>query len=226
MKSETHQMDCLEYMRGLPDKAFDLAIVDPPYGIDYLHSGGLGTNCVNSKHNRKWHDRKEWDVATPDAEYFTELTRVSANQIIWGGNYFVQHLSPSMGWIFWDKGQDLSMSDGELAYTSFERALRRIVINRGQLQVEGGTIHPTQKPIKLYKWLLQNYANDGDSIFDSHLGSGSSRIAAYDLGFDFVGVELDKDYFDAQEKRFADHIAQPKLFAPVPVEMKQEVMFV
>ncbi|MDB5144232.1 MAG: PHG11b 65 [Mucilaginibacter sp.] len=126
-----------------------------------------------------------------------------------------------MGWIFWDKGQDLYMSDGELAYTSFQRALRRIVINRGQLMLEGGTIHPTQKPVKLYRWLLNNYGADCKSILDTHLGSGSSRIAAYDLGFDFFGCELDKDYYEAQEKRFKQHISQQKLFTPEKQETKQ-----
>lgn len=117
-----------------------------------------------------------------------------------------------MGWVFWDKGQDLTMSDGELAYTSFQKALRRIIINRGQLMIEGGTIHPTQKPVKLYKWLLTNYAKQGDKILDTHLGSQSSRIAAYDLGFDFWGCELDKDYFGQGNKRFEQFKAQQKLF--------------
>jgi site-specific DNA-methyltransferase (adenine-specific) len=233
--------DCMEYMATLPDKAFDLAIVDPPYGIDYLHSGGLGTNCKNKKHNRKWHDRKEWDLSIPELEYFNELFRVSKEQIIWGANYFTQYLPASMGWIFWDKGQDLSMSDGELAYTSFDRALRRVKINRGQLMIEGGTIHPTQKPVKLYKWILENYAtckkckNAGfywteithpthdnsrkiecdcggtKKILDTHLGSGSSAIAAHKMGFDFVGCELDFDYHAAAVKRFKEQTAQLSL---------------
>ena len=195
-------IDCMEYMATQPDKAFDLAIVDPPYGIDYLHSGGLGTNCKNKKHNRKLHERKDWDKNAPDDKYFYELKRVSKNQIIWGANYYPKNISPSMGWVFWDKGQDLSMSDGELAYTSFDRALRRIVINRGQLMVEGGTIHPTQKPRKLYDWLLTNYSEPGQRILDTHLGSGSSAIAAHYFGCDFVGCEIDPDYYRAACERF------------------------
>lgn len=225
MISEVHNLDCRQALRAAPDNHWDLAICDPPYGIDYLHSGGLGTNCQNKKHNRKWHDRKQWDLAIPDVSYFEQLFRVSKNQIIFGGNYFTEHLPPSMGWVFWDKGQDLTMSDGELIFTSFEKALRRKIMNRGQLMVEGGTIHPTQKPVALYKWLLQNYAKSGQTILDTHLGSGSSRIAAYDLGFDFTGYELDTDYFNAQEERFANHIAQPKLFAPTPVIESQEGLF-
>ena len=204
--------DCINVMARYPDKYFDLAVVDPPYGIDYLHSGGLGTKCKNKKHNRKWHDRKDWDKATPEAEYWNELFRVSKNQIVWGANYFTEYLPASMGWIFWDKGQDLSMSDGELAYTSFNRALRRVKINRGQLMVEGGTIHPTQKPIKLYEWIFQNYAKEGDLILDTHLGSGSIRIAAHKAGLSFVGCEIDKEYFDAAEKRYKNFISQLCLF--------------
>jgi site-specific DNA-methyltransferase (adenine-specific) len=130
------------------------------------------------------------------------MFRISKNQVIWGANYFTKYLPKSMGWIVWDKGQHgLSMSDGELAFSSFERALRINTINRGALAREG-TIHPTQKPIALYAWILKNYAHEGDKIFDPFLGSGSSRIAAYKLGFDFVGCELDKDYYEAQEERF------------------------
>ena len=208
--SEAYNIDCMEAMKAFPDKHFELAIVDPPYGIK--RAGQIETFTKEKKHKRKHFDIKDWDNKTPNELYFDELFRVSKNQIIWGANYFVNHLFSSMGWIFWDKGQDLSMSDGELAFTSFERALRRIKINRGQLMIEGGTIHPTQKPIKLYKWLLTNYANKGDKILDTHLGSGSIRIASLDLGFDFYGYELDKDYFDAQEKRFNDHKMQLKLF--------------
>jgi len=209
MISEVYNVDCMEYMKTIPDKYFSLAICDPPYGIkrDYQTS----TICKNSKHNRKEYKNGGWDSVIPEDLYFKELFRVSKDQIIWGANYFVQFLFSSMGWVVWDKGQELSMSDGELAYTSFERALRIVRINRGELAREG-TIHPTQKPIKLYKWLLKNYAKEGDTIFDSHLGSGSSRIACYDGGFDFVGCELDKDYYDASVKRFENFKAQLKLF--------------
>jgi len=207
--SEVTNEDCMEGMARYPDNYFDLAIVDPPYGIG--RSGQTETFTKNPKHKRKHFADKGWDNETPASEYWNELFRVSKNQIVFGANYFTEYLPASMGWIFWDKGQDLSMSDGELAYTSFNRALRRVKINRGQLMVEGGTIHPTQKPVKLYKWLLDKYAKQGDKILDTYLGSGSSRIAAYEMGFDFTAFELDKEYFEAQEKRYKAHIAQLKM---------------
>jgi site-specific DNA-methyltransferase (adenine-specific) len=206
--SETFNEDCMLGMARYPDKHFDLAIVDPPYGI-----GRDGSVKTTSKHGgRKAHKFKGWDSAIPKEEYFYELFRVSKNQIIWGANYFTKFLPPSMGWIFWDKGQRICNSDGELAYSSFDVALRVAEYNRVELLLEG-TIHPTQKPIVLYKWLLKNYAEPGQKILDTHLGSGSHRIAAFDYGFDFTGFELDKDYFDAQELRFQRHKAQLNLFA-------------
>jgi site-specific DNA-methyltransferase (adenine-specific) len=207
--SEVTNEDCMEGMARYPDKYFDLAIVDPPYGIN--RGGQTETFTKNKKHKRKHFENKGWDNEIPNKIYFNELFRVSKNQIIWGANYYTQYLPSSMGWIFWDKGQDLSMSDGELAYTSFQIALRRKIINRGQLMIEGGTIHPTQKPVALYKWLLSKYAKQGDKILDTHLGSGSSRIAAYEMGFDFTAFELDTEYYEAQEKRYNAHIAQLKL---------------
>lgn len=209
-ESIVYNEDCMIGMARYPDKHFDLAIVDPPYGIG--RSGQTETFPKNPKYKRKHFADKGWDTETPASDYWNELFRVSKNQIVWGANYFTEYLPASMGWIFWDKGQDLSMSDGELAYTSFNRALRRVMINRGQLVVEGGTIHPTQKPVKLYKWILHNYANQGDKILDTHLGSGSSRIAADKMGFDFVGFELDKDYFEAHQKRWNEYKSQLKLF--------------
>ncbi len=210
MALDLRNCDCMELMKEYPDKYFDLAIVDPPYGIDYLHSGGLGTNCVNKKHNRRWYDRKNWDLTIPNKEYFTELFRVSKNQIIWGANYFTEHLPPSMGWIFWDKGQNLSMSDGELAFTSFQVAMRRKVINRVEI-LKDGAIHPTQKPTKLYKWILDKYAEPGQKILDTHLGSMSIAIACHDYGFDLTGCEIDKQYFDTGMKRVQNHVSQLSL---------------
>lgn len=200
----------LKMMSGWPDKYFDLAICDPPYGIK--RSGQTETFTKNKKHKRKSFEYKDWDNEIPSEKYFIELFRVSKNQIIWGGNYFTKFLPPSMGWIFLDKGQDLSMSDGELAFTSFDCALRRKIINRGQLMIEGGTIHPTQKPIKLYKWLLEKYAKPNDKILDTHLGSGSIAIACHDYGFDLIACELDKDYYDSAMKRLLQHQSQTKLF--------------
>jgi site-specific DNA-methyltransferase (adenine-specific) len=200
----------MEMMARYPDKHFDLAICDPPYGIN--RSGQQETFTKLKKHKRKNFEYKTWDEEIPKKEYFNELFRISNNQIIWGGNYFVEYLPPSMGWIFWDKGQDLTMSDGELAFTSFSVALRRIIINRGQLMIEGGTIHPTQKPVKLYKWILEKYAKAGYKILDTHLGSGSIAIASHDYGFDLTASELDKEYYDTAMKRINNHISQTKLF--------------
>lgn len=232
MNSVVYNSDCLEAMRVMPDKAFDLAIVDPPYGIG--ESGGkrregpqsFAKGLVSVNYTKKY-----WDIAPPTSEYFTELFRISQNQIIWGGNYFP--LPPTPCVLVWDKktndGSDFA--DCELAWASFKTAVRKFKydwVGFGYINNPAGErkIHPTQKPVALYKWLLTNYAKPGNTILDTHLGSGSSRIAAYDLGFDFTGYELDADYFDAQEKRFANHIAQPKLFAPTPIIETQGAMFV
>ena len=204
-----YNADCMEIMKGFADKQFDLALVDPPYGInrDYQKS----TICKNNKHNRKYFEKKNWDNSIPNELYFNELFRVSKNQIIWGANYFTKYIPASMGWIFWDKGQDLTMSDGELAFTSFNRALRRKVINRVEL-AKDLTIHPTQKPVALYKWLLKTYAKEGDTILDTHLGSGSSAIAAHDGNFEFTGIELDEEYYEAAKARIIMHQRQGDLF--------------
>ena len=196
-KSEVFNIDCMEGMKQYPDKYFELAIVDPPYGI-----GEADGRCrTRKKHNNKVkHTKKDWDIERPSADYWNELRRVSKNQIVWGANYFTEYLPPSMGWIFWNKKIGGDFSDGELAYTSFDRALKMVTKWSGYNGI--ARIHPTQKPVALYRWLLTNYAKQGDKILDTHLGSGSSRIAAHQLGFDFTGFELDKEYFDAAEKRF------------------------
>ena len=150
----------------------------------------------------------------PGAEYFEELRRVSKHQIIWGANYYPEHLKASMGWIFWDKGQRICNSDGELAYSSFERALRVIEMNRVELLKEG-TIHPTQKPVKLYKWLLMNYAKPGQRVLDTHLGSGSHAIAAHYAGIHLTACEIDPEYFDAAKARITRETAQTELFPPM-----------
>lgn len=222
-KATIYNMDCMELLKATPDKFYDLAIVDPPYGID--RDGQTETFTKNPKHKRKCFEKKNWDSNRPEIEYFLQLERVSKNRIIWGANYYPQFLKASMGWIFWDKGQDLSMSDGELAYSSFDKALRRIIINRGQLIIEGGTIHPTQKPIKLYEWLLTNYAKQGDKILDTHLGSGSHAIACNNLGFELTACELDRDYFEAACKRIEQSSKQTSLFEPQqPVKPAQEAL--
>lgn len=211
MTSEVYNCDNMELMAKYPDNYFELAIVDPPYGIGI---DGQKENIKGKKSDRKHHDRKNWDNAIPNKEYFNELFRVSKNQIIWGVNYFVEHLTKgTKGWIVWDKAQHgLTMSDCELAFSSFQLPTRIFTKNRCVLMQEGGTIHPTQKPVRLYEWLLANYAKEGDKILDTHLGSGSSRIACHNLKFDFVGCELDKDYFDQAEERYQEHIRQDTLF--------------
>jgi site-specific DNA-methyltransferase (adenine-specific) len=204
-ESITYNTDCLEYMKTLPDKAFELAIVDPPYGI-----GAAKMTMGSGRHS--FVKGKDWDNGIPKADYFEQLFRVSINQIIWGGNYFTEHLPPSKNWIVWDKqNPNLSFAEGELAWVREGKLLRIFQHYSAQVE-EGGKIHPTQKPVALYEWLLKHYAKPGDKILDTHLGSGSSRIAAYNLGFDFVGCEIDPDYFAAEEKRFAAHIAQTSLF--------------
>ena len=207
-KTRSFNMDCIEFMQTLPYKFYDLAIVDPPYGI-----GIDGQKKSTSKHGgRREKVFKGWDNKTPDKNYWNELFRVSKNQIVWGANYFTEYLPPSMGWVFWDKGQRIYNSDGELAFTSFQKALRVYELNRVFITQHGDTEHPTQKPVKLYEWLLMNYAKEGDKILDSHGGSQSSRIACFNLGFELDIIELDKDYFEAGNKRFEQHKKQLTLF--------------
>ena len=212
--SDVTNEDCMEGMARYPDKYFNLAIVDPPYGI--------GEDGGDKKRGQKSiktpiYNKKNWDSEPPKIEYFNELLRVSKNQIIFGANHFINNIPyNSSCWIVWDKDNTGDFADAELAYTSFKSAVRIFKFRwNGMLQQnmkdKEQRIHPTQKPIALYKWLLQNYAKQGDKILDTHLGSGSSRIAAYEMGFDFTGFELDKDYFEAQEKRYRNHIAQLKL---------------
>ena len=207
-----YNMDCMEAMRQMPDKCFDLAVVDPPYGLG-IDGQKERYDEREPKHSRKAHARKDWDSYPPPAEYFRELARVSKNQIIWGGNYFVEALTAGhKGWIVWDKGQrGLTMSDCEIAYTSFDRPTRIVTINRVELLKEG-TIHPTQKPVALYRWIFQHYARPGDKILDTHLGSGSSRIAAHEAGLDFMGFEIDPDYFAGALERYAAAEAQMSMF--------------
>jgi len=199
--SEVFNMDCMEYMKSIPDKYFELAIVDPPYGIDINSSGRLGGYGGKGK---------KWDNKIPDNEYFFQVDRISHNQIIWGANYF--HMPPTRYFLIWDKEQPegISFASHEYAWTSFDKSAK-CYYQRPQ-NADPDRIHPTQKPVQLYKWLLMNYAKPGDKILDTHLGSGSNRIAAYELGFDFYATEIDKDYFEAQEKRFQQYKSQLKLF--------------
>ena len=202
--------DNMQLMARYPDNYFDLAIVDPPYGIG-IDGQKLNNTNKNPKHNRKAHDFKGWDNSIPNEKYFKELFRVSKNQIIWGANHFIEKIPiNSSCWIVWDKvNGDGDFADCELAWTSFKTAVRKFTYYFGHENSE--RIHPTQKPKALYKWILKRYAKPGDRILDTHLGSGSSAIAAFDGGFDFVGCEIDADYYTAAKRRFEYHRMQLKL---------------
>lgn len=227
--SEVHNIDCMEYMKTIPDKFFDLAIVDPPYGI--------GEDGSNNKSRGKLAKPKNYkgfhggDTNAPDIEYFIELKRVSKNQIIWGANHFISKIPfDSSCWVVWDKDNSGDFADCELARTSFNSAVRKFKYRwNGMLQQDMSNketrIHPTQKPVSLYKWLLQNYAKQGDKIFDSHMGSQSSRIASWQMGFDYWGCELDKDYFEIGNKRFEQERIKPDMFKTVTPETEQAKLF-
>ena len=203
-KSNVFLMDCMDFMATCKDKQFSLSICDPPYGIDIIKSGQVGgEKCAKVSQYKK----SNWDNNIPSAEYFNELKRVSVNQIIWGGNYMIEHLTNTPCFIVWDKNNTGNFADAELAWTSFDSPVRIFKFSwNGMIQQDMKNkeerIHPTQKPVQLYKWLLKNYAKPGDTIFDSHMGSQSSRIACWDGGFDYVGTELDPEYFEAGNKRF------------------------
>jgi site-specific DNA-methyltransferase (adenine-specific) len=209
----------MEYLKSCDDNAFDLAIVDPPYGIDAANTfSGEERKSGQGASYKTAFAAKDWDKRIPDKSYFDQLIRVSKNQIVWGANYMSHYLPPSMGWIVWDKDNGATkFSDAELAFSSFDRALRiwKYTWNgmiQGDMKNKEIRIHPTQKPVKLYEWLLSNYAKEGDKILDTHLGSGSSAIAAHYGGFDFVGTELDEDYYKAATERFNNETKQESLF--------------
>lgn len=220
MKSAAYQMDCMEALRQMPDKCFDLACVDPPYGLN-APKMNLGTNRRRRKGGypsvsvasrmRAGGIESEWDQAPPSPDYFQELFRVSKNQIIFGGNYF--RLPPTRGIGFWDKLQSWeAMSQFEYIWTSF--CCPAFIIRcagRGGANDEE-RIHVNQKPVKVYQTLFHKFAKPGDRVLDTHLGSGSSRIAAYDAGLEFVGLELNRKIFELGEARFCAHAAQENLF--------------
>lgn len=213
---ELLHLDCMEYMKGCEDNSFDLAVVDPQYG--------LGEDKGRPSRNRfasVEYLAKDWDKEPPAPDYFDQLRRVSKNQIIFGANHFIDNLPfmcNSPCWIVWDKQNgDSHFADCELAWTSFKTAVRMFRYRwagmlQGDMKNKEVRIHPTQKPVKLYDWLLKNYAKEGDKILDTHLGSGSSAIAAHYGGFDFVGCELDEDYFKSAMNRFYAETAQESLF--------------
>ena len=207
-KQKITNEDNMQLMARYPDKYFDLAIVDPPYGIDWMQQ----IQNPNTKANWKQYENKEWDKQTPTDEYWEQLFRVSKNQIVWGGNYMTDKLYPSSCWLIWDKMQEFSGAVFEMAWTSFKSPAKAFRMSRVEAYANQNKIHPTQKPVQLYKWLLTNYAKQGDKILDTHLGSGSIAIACHDYGFELTACELDKEYFDKAMQRINNHVAQQKLF--------------
>lgn len=205
--------DNMLMMKRYEDNHFDLAIVDPPYGINEgKKSRGMGTCAMAGNY-----DVKDWDNEIPSAEYFNELKRVSKNQIIWGANYMTEFLPPSMGWVFWDKDSSGDFSDGELAFTSFKKGLRKVKVTwMGMRQYDMKNkeirIHPTQKPIRLYEWILDNYAEKGNKILDTHLGSGSIALECHNRGFNLTACELDTDYYEKALDRLKTHQQQLTMF--------------
>jgi site-specific DNA-methyltransferase (adenine-specific) len=216
--------DCMEVMKSKPDGYYDLAVVDPPYGI------GANKMTLGNGKNRVYRGASDWDKEPPSNEYFNQLIRVSKNQIVWGANHFISRMPfDSSCWIFWDKGTGLNdFADGELAWTSFEKTVRKFFKSwvGANAKDESKRIHPTQKPIALYDWIFQNYSKEGDKILDTHLGSQSSRISANKAGLDFTGCETDPDYFKEGNERFKKDASQFRLFDTAPKqEVKQSNLF-
>ena len=201
-----YNMDCMEGMKEIPDKYFDLAIVDPPYGININHNMGRRKGDKDSSYKKV-----EWDSLPPQEDYFKELFRVSKNQIVWGANHFMESINlNSSCWVVWDKlfSEEVSFASVELAWTSFASVAKRYRMSSQQPD----RIHPTQKPVALYHWLLNNYAKEGDKILDTHVGSASSLIACHDMDFEYLGFELDEDYYRMASERLEAHKAQLSLF--------------
>jgi site-specific DNA-methyltransferase (adenine-specific) len=206
--------DCLDILKELPDKCVDLVLTDPPYGIDYGGQliKGEEFKFVTNKHGWRNFGNNEWDKERPSEEIFKQILRVSKNQIIWGGNYFADFLPASQGWLVWNKGQrDFTLADGELAWTSFDRALRIFDYSRAKA-LQDGKIHPTQKPLQLMQWCLEKGSNVGDLVLDCFSGSGTTAIACHRLKRRFICIEKDKDYYEASVKRLEDARKQLTLF--------------
>ena len=205
-RSGLHHMDCMEALKQMPDKCIDLCICDPPYGIG-MDGGNVGYKGFNN------FTKKDWDKAIPDKEYFDELFRVSRNQIVWGGNYFP--LPPTRCFIIWDKGEGFynrTYAECEMAWTSFDKnakIFKRDPLAKGDYR---GKINPCQKPIPLYKWLLKNYAKQGDKILDTHVGSASCLIACHQMGFEYLGFEIDEEYYNKAVERLETVKAQASIF--------------
>lgn len=209
MALDLRNMDCMKLMSEFPDKYFDLAIVDPPYGI------GANRMTLGNGKKKIFRGSSDWDDSIPSKEYWDELFRVSKDQVVWGANHMIEYLKPTSSWLFWDKGTcENDFSDGELAWTSYGGALRKITKSwvGANAKDECNRIHPTQKPIYLYGWILNKLAQKGDKILDTHLGSGSIAIACHDYKFDLTACEIDKQYFDSTMKRISNHVSQTVLF--------------
>ena len=210
---DLYHCDCMELLRQTPDNYYSLALVDPPYGIGVSQTTHHQNNTIDKITN---YTPKEWDNNIPTSEYWNELFRVSKNQFVWGGNYFTKYLKPTKDWIIWDKEQPEKMhfAQAELCWCSFGRGVRIFkrsitkdknnVSNNHLKALKYCRIHPTQKPVQLYKWLLQNYAKQGDTILDTHFGSLSIGIACHDMGFELTAIELDKDYYQMAKQRLLD----------------------
>ena len=218
MSINLYHGDCLEAMRLMDDNAYDLAIVDPPYGINFGEFNRTNKRSDGTRYKADKYKNGSWDEGIPNQRYFDELKRVSQNQIIWGGNYFPSlWIHGCKGFIFWHKGNPVAnFSDGELAWTSFNKVARQFDYRYyGSLEGKSSAsekIHPTQKPVKLYEWLLDNYAKEGDKILDTHLGSGSIALACHNRGFSLDAWEIDAEYHANALKRFNQHIAQLTIF--------------
>ena len=206
--------DCMDILRELPDKCVDLVMTDPPYGIDYggqLRGKGDGKGGIDKNGWRGW-NAPEWDKERPKKEVFEQMLRISKNQIIWGGNYFADYLPPSQGWLVWNKGQrNFSLADGELAWTSFDKALRIFDYSRGQA-LKDGKIHPTQKPLSLMKWCIEKGTNEGDLVLDCFSSSGTTALAARILKRRFICIEKDEEYWRASVERIEEAKRQGELF--------------
>lgn len=198
----------------------DAVVTDPPYGIDYGRSGGF-----SASHGwGQWRENVEWDATRPPAEIFDAIRAISKNQIIWGGNYFTDHLPPSMQWFVWDKGQrDFSLADCELAWSSEKRAARVFNFPRGKAILDGKE-HPTQKPVELMKWCIKHLPDAAQTVLDPFMGSGTTGVAAVKLGRKFIGIEIDPGYFDIACRRISEALKQPDMFIERPAPAKQEVL--
>jgi DNA modification methylase len=214
MTYELHLGDCLEYMKSMPGKSVDAVITDPPYGIGE-HGGACRTR---GRRGYSKHENKGWDKKPPKKIVFTNILRISNTAVIWGGNYFSDKLPPRMGWVYWRKLMGGDFSDGELAWTSRNSALKEFTkCPKGM-----DKLHPTQKPIELMLWCIENYSNIGDTIFDPFMGSGTTGVAAIQLGRNFIGCEIDPDYFKIAENRIKEAEMQPNLFTTQTPKATQE----